>query len=70
MNKAESLAIKTQSQWTALVGKRIPFNDNNIEDWTGKTRKGIPTIRPGGGVRQWIRHEDWELSNETAKRYR
>ena len=47
--EAEGIAIKTQSQWAALVGTKTPFNDKSIEYWTGKTREGVPTIEAQWG---------------------
>lgn len=47
--EAESIAIKTQSQWAALVGTKTPFSDKSIEYWTGKTREGVPTIEAQWG---------------------
>ncbi len=41
--EAESLAIKTQSQWAAFLTSKSPFKDNGTAEWEGKTTSGTPT---------------------------
>lgn len=40
---SESVAIKTQSQWAAMIGSKDPWTDKGIGAWNGKTTAGTPT---------------------------
>jgi hypothetical protein len=41
--ESEKVAIKTQSQWAALVSTKDPFNNTGSAAWDGKTMFGTPT---------------------------
>lgn len=46
---AESIAIKTQSQYAALMSRKDGFTDKGMDFWTGETKAGVKTVEAQWG---------------------